>query len=66
VYSKLVGDNFIYMILYIYDMTFIGNNKEIIKDVKTQPYFEYDMKYFGAKFFILGMEIKRDWVNNKL
>jgi hypothetical protein len=36
VYFKLVGDHFIYVVLYVDDMLLIGNNKEIIKEVKTQ------------------------------
>jgi hypothetical protein len=34
VYSKKVGDHFIYVVLYVDDIFLIGNNKEIIKDVK--------------------------------
>jgi hypothetical protein len=60
VYSKLVGDHFIYVVLYVDDMLLIGNNKEIIKDVKTQLSSKFDMKDLGAANFILGMEIKRD------
>jgi hypothetical protein len=35
VYSKLIGDHVIYLVLYVDDMLLIGNNKEIIQDVKT-------------------------------
>jgi hypothetical protein len=35
VYFKLIGDHLIYLVLYVDDMLLIGNNKEIIKDVKT-------------------------------
>jgi hypothetical protein len=35
VYFKLVGHYFIYVVLYVDDMLLIGNNKEIIKEVKT-------------------------------
>ena len=34
VYSKLIGEHLIYLVLYN-DMLLIGNNKEIIQDVKT-------------------------------
>jgi hypothetical protein len=30
VYSKLIGDHLIYLVLYVDDMLLIGNNKEII------------------------------------
>ena len=35
VYSKLIGDHSIYLVLYVDDMLLIGNNKEIIWDAKT-------------------------------
>jgi len=38
----------------------MGNNKEIIKDVKIQLSFKFDMKDLGVANFILGMQIKRD------
>jgi hypothetical protein len=47
-------------------MLLIGNNKEIIQDVKTQLSSKFDMKHFGASNFILGMEIKRDRKKRKL
>lgn len=34
-YSKQVGDQFIYVVFYVDDMLLTGNNKEIIKDVKS-------------------------------
>jgi hypothetical protein len=34
VYSKLIGDHLIYLVLYVDDMLLIGNNNEIIQDVK--------------------------------
>jgi hypothetical protein len=35
VHFKLIGDHLIYLVLYVDDMLLIGNNKEIIQDVKT-------------------------------
>jgi hypothetical protein len=70
VYSKLIGDHLIYLVLYVDDMLLIGN-KEIIQDVKTQLSFKFNMKDLGASNFILGMEIKRDrkrrkvWLNQR-
>jgi hypothetical protein len=66
VYFKLIGDHLIYLVLYVDDMLLIGNNKEIIQDVKTQLSSKFDMKDLGAANFILGMEIKRDRENMKL
>ena len=66
VYFKLIGDHLIYLVLYLDDMLLIGNNKEIIQDVKTQLSSKFDMKDLGAMNFILAMEIKRDRANIKL
>lgn len=64
-YSKQVGDHFVYMVLYVDDMLLIGNNKEIIKDIKSQLSSQFDMDNLGATNFILGMEIKKDRLNRK-
>jgi hypothetical protein len=48
VYSKIIGDHLIYLVLYVNDMLLIGNNKEIIQDVKTQLSSKFDMKDLGA------------------
>ena len=66
VYCKLIGDHLIYLVLYVDDMLLIGNNKEIIQDVKTQLSSKFVMKDLGASNFILGMEIKRDRKKKKL
>jgi hypothetical protein len=66
VYFKLIGDHFIYLVLYVDDMLLIGNNKDIIQDVKTQLSSKFDMKDLSASSFILGMEIKRDRKRRKL
>jgi hypothetical protein len=60
VYFKLIGDNLIYLDLSVDDMFLIGNNKDIIQDVKTHLSSKFDMKDLSASNFILGMEIKRD------
>jgi hypothetical protein len=60
VYFKLIGDHFIYLVLYVDDMLLIGNNKEIIQDVKTQLSSKFDMKDLGVTNLIFVMEIKID------
>jgi hypothetical protein len=60
VYFKLIGDHLIYLVLYVDDMLLIGNNKEVIQDVKTQLSSKFNMKDIDASNFILGMEIKSD------
>ena len=36
VYSKQVGNQFIYVVLYVDDMLLVGNNMDVIKEVKLQ------------------------------
>jgi len=66
VYFKLIGDHVIYLVLYVDDMLMVGNDKEIIQDLKIQFSSKFDMKVLGAANYILGMEIKRDWTKRKL
>eukprot|EP00253_Pinus_taeda_P033647 PITA_33647 len=47
-------------------MLLVGNDKEIIQDLKTHLSSEFDMKDIGVANYILGMEIKRDWTKRKL
>jgi hypothetical protein len=47
-------------------MLVIGNNNEIIQDVKNQLSSKFDMKDLTPENFILGMEIKIVKENRKL
>jgi hypothetical protein len=44
VYSKKVGNHFIYVVLYVDDMLLVGNNMDVIKEVKSQLSSKFDMK----------------------
>ena len=66
VYFNLIGERVIYLVLYVDDMLLVGNDKEIIQDLKTQLSSKFDMKDLGAANYILGMEIKRDRAKRKL
>jgi hypothetical protein len=66
VYSKKVGNLFIYLVLYVDDMLLVGNNMDVIKEVKSELSSKFGMKDLGAANFILGMEIKRDRANMKI
>ena len=59
VYFKLIGDHVIYLVLYVDDMLLVGNDNEIILDLKTQLFSKFNMKDIGVANYILGMEIKR-------
>ena len=63
VYSKHIGDHFINIVLYVDDMLLIGNNKDIIKEVRSQLSSKFDMKDISVVNFIMGMEIRRDHEN---
>eukprot|EP00253_Pinus_taeda_P014963 PITA_14963 len=58
VYFKLIADRVIYLVLYVDDMLLVGNDKEIIQDLKTQLSSKFDMKDLGAANYILGMKLK--------
>ena len=65
VYYKQVGEHFICVMLYVDDML-VGNNMEVIKEVKMQLFSKFDMKDLSVVNLILGMEIKRNRVDWKL
>jgi hypothetical protein len=44
----------------------VGNNMDVIKEVKSQLSSKFDMKDLGVANFILGMEIKTNRANRKL
>ena len=50
------------------DILLVGNDNEIIHDLKTQLSSKFDVKDLGATNYILGMEIqiKRDRAKRKL
>jgi hypothetical protein len=66
VYSKQVGNHFIYVVLYVDDMLLVGNNMDVIREVKSQLSSKFDMKDLDVANLILGMEIKRGRENKKL
>ena len=66
VYYKQVGEHFIYVVLYVDDMLLVGNNMEVIKEVKLRLSSKFDMKDLGAANLILGMKIKINCVDRKL
>jgi hypothetical protein len=52
-------------VLYVDDMLLVGNNMDVIMEVKSQLSSKFDMKDLSPANFILGMEIKRDHANRK-
>ena len=66
VYSKQIGDHVTNIVLYVDDMLLIGNNKYVIREVKSQLSSKFDMKDLDASKFIMGMEIRRDHANKNI
>jgi hypothetical protein len=53
IYSKEEGGRFIYVALYVGDMLLIGNNMDVIKEVKKKLSSKLDMKDLSAEKFIM-------------
>ena len=66
VYITQVINHFIYVSLYVDDMFLVGNDMDLMKEVKQQLSSKFDMKDLGPAHFILGMEIKRNGASKKL
>jgi hypothetical protein len=62
VYSKEESSHFIYVDLYVYDKLLVRNSMDAIKEVKKRLSSKFYMKYLSATNFIIGMDIKREWV----
>ena len=63
---KKVGEHLIYVVLYVNDMLLVGNNMEVMKEVKMKLSSKFYMRDLNATNLILGMEIKRNRVDRKL
>ena len=66
VYNNQVGENFIYVVLYDDDMFFVGNNMEVINEVKLQLSSKFNMKDVNATNYSSGMDIKRSHIDRML
>ena len=52
--------------MYVDDMLLVGNNMDLIEEVKLQLSSKFDMKYLRPTHFILEMNIKTNIVSKKL
>ena len=70
-YYKKVGEHFIYVVLYVDDTLLVGNNMEVVKEVKMNPSSKFNVKDLSSSNLILGMEIKINhadrniWLNQR-
>jgi hypothetical protein len=65
-YYKQDGDHFLFITLYVDDIMFFGNSKDVICNLKSQFLVQFDMKGLGDTKYILWMEIKRDRLNKRI
>ena len=56
VYGKKFSDHIVYVVLYVNDMLLVGNNMDMIKEVKPQLSSKFNMKDIRASNFNFGME----------
>ena len=65
-YRKKTNDFLIYLIIYIDDMLITAENKSNVQKLNDLLSVDFEMKYLGAAWKILGMEIYRDRRKKKL
>ena len=65
-FHKLPSGEYIYLLLYIDDMPIASKNRSAIDRLKGQLSSEFEMKDPGEVKKILGMEIERDMVKEKV
>jgi hypothetical protein len=58
--------HFFVITLYVDNMLFYSNNKDVSRDLKSQHSKNIGMKHLGAIEYIVGMEINRDRLNLKI
>ena len=60
VYLKAVGNQFIFLILYVDDILLASSNIKLLKDTKSFLSKNFDMKDMREASYVLGIEIKRN------
>ena len=60
IYKKVSGSSIAFLILYVDDILLIGNNIELLGNVKEYLNKSFSMKDVGEAAFILGINIYRD------
>jgi hypothetical protein len=66
VHYKQYGGHFLVNTLYVDDMLFFGNIKDVIYYLKYQLSTQFDMNKFWVEKYILGKEIRKDKETRKL
>ena len=65
-YIKLLGGEYIYLLMYVDDMLITSKSRSAIDKLKKVLSSEFKMKDLGKVKKMLGMEIERDWKSGKL
>ena len=65
-YKKLLGGEFIYLLLYVDDMLIDSESISIIDKSKKDLSFEFEMKDLGETKKVLSMEIEWYWRSDKV
>src|SRR6266496_3274702 len=60
IYKKVSGSSIAFLVLYVDDILLIGNNIELLENVKEYLNKSFSMKDLGEVAFILGIKIYRD------
>jgi hypothetical protein len=60
IYKKVSGSSIAFLILYVDDILLIGNNIELLENVKEYLNRSFSVKDLGEAAFILGIKIYRD------
>ena len=65
-YKRIQGAIVIFLVLYVDDILLIGNNVEVLSNVKGWLKNQFEMKNLGKANYILGIKILRDRKNKLL
>ena len=60
IYKKVSGSSIAFLVLYVDDILLIGNNIELLENMKEYLNKSFSMKDLGEAAFILGIKIYRD------
>ena len=60
VYKRIQGATVIFLVLYVNDILLIGNDVEVLSNIKSWLKNQFEMKDLGEANYILGIKILRD------
>ena len=66
VYKKITNSSVTFLVLYVDDILLIGNDVDLLTDVKKWLAAQFQMKVLGKAQFVLGIQFIRDRKNKML